>query len=285
MSSFDVSNLFTNVPLDETINICLDSLYTTGTNAIIGLPRNLLKQFLELSVKNSFFIFNSKLYKQIDGVGMGLPLGPSFANIFMCHHEREWLENCPVAFRPVFYKRYVDDTFVLFKHKNHVPLFLNYINSQHRNIKFTYETENNNSIFFLDVKVERSNDGFVTSVYRKPTFSGQGTSYFSFCSFLFKVNAIKTLIHRAFKISSNYFKMNEEFDFLLRYFRNNGYPSFLIHSHIKNFLNKVLGDNESSIDSTLQIPVQTKYFCFQYFGPQSEKLKIELQTLNRKKHK
>ena len=279
MSSFDVSNLFTNVPLDETINICLDSLYTTGTNAIIGLPRNLFKQFLELSVKNSFFIFNSKLYKQIDGVGMGLPLGPSFANIFMCHHEREWLENCPVAFRPVFYKRYVDDTFVLFKHKNHVPLFLNYINSQHRNIKFTYETENNNSISFLDVKVERSNDGFVTSVYRKPTFSGQGTSYFSFCSFLFKVNAIKTLIYRAFKISSNYFKMNEEFDFLLRYFRNNGYPSFLIHSHIKNFLNKVLGDNESSIDSTLQIPVQTKYFCFQYFGPQSEKLKIELQTL------
>ena len=276
MSSFDVSNLFTNVPLDETINICLDSLYTTGTNAIIGLPRNLFKQFLELSVKNSFFIFNSKLYKQIDGVGMGLPLGPSFANIFMCHHEREWLENCPVAFRPVFYKRYVDDTFVLFKHKNHVPLFLNYINSQHRNIKFTYETENNNSISFLDVKVERSNDGFVTSVYRKPTFSGQGTSYFSFCSFLFKVNAIKTLIHRAFKISSNYFKMNEEFDFLLRYFRNNGYPSFLIHSHIKNFLNKVLGDNESSIDSTLQIPVQTKYFCFQYFGPQSEKLKTGL---------
>ena len=158
MSSFDVSNLFTNVPLDETINICLDSFYTGSNDTIIiGLPRNLFKQFLELSVKNSFFVFNSKLYKQLDGVGMGLPLGPSFANIFMCHHERVWLRDCPVAFRPVFYKRYVDDTFVLFKHKNHVPLFLNYINSQHRNINFTYETENNNIISFLDVKVERSN--------------------------------------------------------------------------------------------------------------------------------
>ena len=169
----------------------------------------------------------------------------------MCHHERVWLRDCPVAFRPVFYKRYVDDTFVLFKHKNHVPLFLNYINSQHRNINFTYETENNNIISFLDVKVERSNDGFVTSVYRKPTFSGQGTSYFSFCSFLFKVNAIKTLIHRAFRISSNYFKMNDEFDFLPKYFRNNGYPSGLIHSHIKNFLNKALYNNENIINPSI----------------------------------
>ena len=75
------------------------------------------------------------MYKQLDGVGVGLPLGSSFANIFMCHHERVWLRDCPVAFRQVFYKRYVDDTFVLFMHKHHVPLFLNYINSQHRNKK------------------------------------------------------------------------------------------------------------------------------------------------------
>ena len=115
-------------------------------------------------------------------------------------------------------------------------------------------------------------------MYQKPTFSGQGASYFSFCSFLFKVNAIKTLIHRAYRISSNYFKMNEEFDFLLKYFRNNGYPSFLIHSHIKNFPSKVLCDNENSIDLSLQIPAQTKYFYFQYFGPQSEKLKAETQN-------
>ena len=176
-------------------------------------------------------------------------------------------------------KNYVDDTFVLFNHKNHIPLFLNYINSQGRNIYSTYVTGNSDTISFLDVNVERRNDGFVTSVYRKPTFSGQGTSYLSLCSFLFKVNAIKTLIHCAFRIPSNYFKMKGEFDFLLKYFRNNGYPSFLIHSLIKNFLNKVLCDNENSIDSSLQITAQTKYFWFQYFGPQSEKIKAKLQNM------
>ena len=150
--------------------------------------------------------------------------------------------------------------------KNHVPLFLNYINSQHRNINFTYVTENNNIISFLDVKVERSNDGFVTSVYRKPTCSGQGTSYFSFCSFLFKVNAIKTLIHRAFRISTNYFKMNDEFDFLLKYFRN---PSGLIHSHIKNFLNKILCFVTMKIASTLvfKFLLKLNIFAFNISAP------------------
>ena len=56
MSFFNVSNLFTNVPHDKTINICLDCLYTSSNDAIIGLLRNLFKQFLELSVKNSFFV-------------------------------------------------------------------------------------------------------------------------------------------------------------------------------------------------------------------------------------
>ena len=59
MSSFDVSELFTNVPLDETINICLDSLYTTGTSAIIGLPRYLFYFWnLVLKILFSFSIQN-----------------------------------------------------------------------------------------------------------------------------------------------------------------------------------------------------------------------------------
>ena len=41
------------------------------------------------------FIFNEKLYKQINGVAMGSPLGPTLANIFLGYHERRWLDNCP----------------------------------------------------------------------------------------------------------------------------------------------------------------------------------------------
>ena len=64
MASFDVENLFTNVPLNETINIILDQLFTLPNSTVIGLTKALFKNLLELSVLNSFFIFNDKLFKQ-----------------------------------------------------------------------------------------------------------------------------------------------------------------------------------------------------------------------------
>ena len=45
------------------------------------------------------------------------------------------------------------------------------MNSKHRNIKFTYETEDSNNFSFLDVKITRQNKRFVTSIFRKATFS------------------------------------------------------------------------------------------------------------------
>jgi hypothetical protein len=36
-------------------------------------------------------LFDGALYKQGDGVAMGSPLGPLFANIFLSFHEKSWL--------------------------------------------------------------------------------------------------------------------------------------------------------------------------------------------------
>ena len=171
-------NLFTNVPLTETIDICLSKLFPNQDSLVIGLSRKLFKSLLELSVLNSFFMFNNRFYKQIQGLGMGLPLGPTFANIFMCHHEQNWLDNCPDDFKPVLYNRYVDDTFVLFKDPSHAPLFHNYINSMHPNIRFTVDRECQNHLPFLDCNVNRKTNCFDISVYRKNTFSGLGLSFF-----------------------------------------------------------------------------------------------------------
>ena len=84
---------------------------------------------------------------------MGLPLGPTLANAFLCHYEKSWLNECPSQFKPVVYKPYVDDTFVLFKSKEYLKLFVNYMNSKHRNVKFTFETEDSNNFSFLDAKI------------------------------------------------------------------------------------------------------------------------------------
>jgi len=113
MASFDVTNLFTNLPLVETIAIITDSLFNHSTH-INGLNKLQFRNLLEIATKDIAIFFNGEFYKQIDGVAMGSPLGPTPANIYMCFHEKRWLTNCPPDFRPSHYYRYVD-TFLLFK--------------------------------------------------------------------------------------------------------------------------------------------------------------------------
>ena len=74
MASFDVSSLFTNIPLDETITIITDTLFRK-TDALrfedCFFTKIQFKNLLELAEKESHFIFNDQLYDQIDGVAMG----------------------------------------------------------------------------------------------------------------------------------------------------------------------------------------------------------------------
>ena len=55
------------------------------------------------------------MFRQIDGVSMGSPLGPIQANIFVGLHERRLFDRNP---KPFIYLRYVDDTFVSFKSRS-----------------------------------------------------------------------------------------------------------------------------------------------------------------------
>ena len=101
MASFDVENLFGSIPLYETIDICLDLCFG-NESYFLGMDRPLFKKNLECAVGNSFFNFNGKFYKQTDGLEMGLPLSPTFADIFMSFHEKIWLDSCPSEFKPIF---------------------------------------------------------------------------------------------------------------------------------------------------------------------------------------
>ena len=87
-------------------------------------------------------MFNDILYKQKDGVAMRSPLGPTMANIFLSFCEMKWLEQCANKFKPVFYRRYVDDIFVLFESPEHFSKFHTYLNTCHPNMSFSFEQKN-----------------------------------------------------------------------------------------------------------------------------------------------
>ena len=124
--------------------ICVLKYFSAGRKSTRGFSRDQFKRFLSLSVNDSFFLFNGTYYEQRNGVAMGSPLGPTLANIFLCYWEEIWIKKCPKQFRPVYYNRFMDDTFLLFSASDHVLKFHKYINSRHNNMTFTYETEKEN---------------------------------------------------------------------------------------------------------------------------------------------
>ena len=99
--------------------------------------RMFFRNLVTVTTKELLFMFNNKFYKQIDGVAMGSPLGPALASIFMCNFENKWLKDCPHSLKPVFYRRYVDDIFVLFSSIELAEKIKKYLSSKHPNINFS----------------------------------------------------------------------------------------------------------------------------------------------------
>ena len=88
MASLDVDSLFTNVPLDETIEICTQGLFE-DESTVYGLNKKNITEMLSLTTKKSIILFDMDFYSQIDGVATGSPLGPTLANVFFMSSRKE----------------------------------------------------------------------------------------------------------------------------------------------------------------------------------------------------
>ena len=265
MISFDVSSLFINIPLDDTVNIILDSLFSeinTITSNGCSFNRAHFKKLLEFAVKDNNFIFNNQLYEQIDGVVMGSPLGPAFAKIFMCALEKKFLSNCPSDFKPLLYRRYVDETFCIFENNSQAQCFLQYLNCQHPKISFTHESEDSNSLPFLDVMVTHSDNTFSTNLYHKKTFTGLYTNFDSLSPIQYKINLISVLIYRANHICSSYLSFHEQMCSIKRFLQQNQFPIYLINRIIKNFLDR----QYSTINKLQNVPELPVPILLPYLG-------------------
>ena len=95
MCSYDVVSLCTNVPLGEGIDICADALYRNDEidPVITTHTEDSFRELMRLATSEVEFSFNGEMYRQIDGVAMGSPLGPTLANIFVSFYDKKIPEN------------------------------------------------------------------------------------------------------------------------------------------------------------------------------------------------
>ena len=192
--SFDVQSLFTNVPLAGTINVCMDRLYRGDPELVPSLPEDVLRKLLSLCVCDNTFIFNGKVYSQIDGVAMGSSLGPVLANVWMAHLEESYIYGC--EFSPSFYRRYVDDTFCIFRQPDHVAKFHDFLNSLNPSTKFDIEIEVDGKLSFLDTVVTKSSSARPdVSTKVKATDKGLFYDYNSFIPERYKLNLVCCLVY------------------------------------------------------------------------------------------
>ena len=166
----------------------------------------------------------------------------------------------------------MDDIFALFDNKQQAEQFLVYLNQKHENIQFTTEYEDQHMLPFLGVNVRREGTDFITSIYRKPTFSGLTTNFYSFTPDIYKRNLIETLIYRAQKLCScvNFLKI--EIDFITKMLSQNGFPKYFIQKQINKF--------EMKTNTAIPAVNKQRYFLkLPYYGYHSKKIKESLKKL------
>ena len=155
------------------------------------------------------------------------------------------------SLKPSMWLRYVDGTFILWPHQEDVQTLLDHVNSIRPSIQFTTEKEQDNKLPFLDVLVTRTEQGFRSSVYRKPNFTGQYFNFNSHHPYTLKKGIVRGLQHQAKAIRSNTDAYQEEMISLRHNLHCNKYPE-CITSAPRN-LDRRIEDNTQKL-TTVCLP-------------------------------
>ena len=199
-NSHDVVSLFTNTPIDQSLDVIRTRLQ--GDSSL--KDRTLLSvddiiDLLKFVLTTTYFLFRGKLCKQRFGAAMGSAVSPVVANLYMEFLEQRAIATAPIHCRPRLWKRYVDDVLEIVR-KDQVDNLTTHLNQTDPtdSIKFTYEKEQDCCIPFLDTLIVRKPDGSVKLlIYRKATHTDQYLNFSSHHPIHHKLGVVRTLLDRS----------------------------------------------------------------------------------------
>ena len=223
LASLDIQNLYTNIPVKETRDIVARNLDNNQTDP--QTKQELLYWYDTITSQN-YFSNKGKISIQQEGLAMGAPTSGIIAEHFLQHLEEIHLTHLVNKHKITAYFRYVDDILLIYdpQHTN-IQDIQNDFNMIHPNIKFTSETETNNKINYLDITIHRTPTNWVTSIYRKPTFSDTIIPYSSNHPAQHKYAAIRYLYHRLDTYHLKGSEYKKETDTIHNILTNNGFPT------------------------------------------------------------
>ena len=243
--SFDVTSLFTNVPIEEAVRVIRDKpREDEDLVERTPLSPDRVAELLSLCLKSIYFSFGGEFYEQRQGAAMGSPVSAVVANLYMEFFEELALESAPS--RPRLWKRYVDDTCCILR-KGDVDGLLNHLNSIRPTIKFTMELEEEGSLPFLDTRITRlANGNLDITVYRKKTHTDRYLHFESHHPIHVKKGTVRCLYDRARNLTQRDESLKEEESHLMKTFIGNGYPRAFVQSASKQQTPREPDDDDDS---------------------------------------
>ena len=288
--SFDVSSLYTNVPVREAIDICTELLFK---HVSLPIDKSTFKILAEIASCDVIFATHNGFYKQIDGLAMGSSPAPHLANGWLSQFESTIRGNAAL------YSRYMDDIICSIE-TNNIDSHLAMINSIHPNLTFTHEIPKDGRLPFLDMEIINTNGVLSSKWYRKPTDTGLTLNFHSLAPLKYKKSVVISFVYRIFRSCTSWVNFHEGICQAKTILTNNQYPLSFIDRYIKETLHKILSDPNSesilsssdtssvsintSVDSNAcmnQFDNKDKFkFFITYRGKPTEQLAKSLKKLN-----
>ena len=233
LTSFDVTALYTNVPVEDAILLVADKLYDSSDLQKPPCNKQTFIELARLATTNVLLQTHNSVYRQTDGLAMGTPPAMQLSNVWLSQFEPTIFKNSKLK------HRYVDDILRTNKIKE-TNSILEQLNSMHPNLKFTVETENNSKLPFLDITISRDNENHLHSNwYRKPTDTGLLMNFHAIAPKQHKRAVVNGITHRVFNASSTWERFDDGLNQAKDILENNQFPPNFYNPIIENAINKL----------------------------------------------
>ncbi|CAF1215941.1 unnamed protein product [Rotaria sordida] len=235
LASLDIQDLYTNIPVSKAIDITLKRLDESKKLDNLPFTKTDIKELLNLALKNSYFQFNGKFYKQKTGLPMGNTLSPILADIYMDEYQKQHLHEVNI---PNKIWRYVDDILIITKmNKPQLEKYVYDLNKIRGTIKFTSEFEQNDQINYLDTMLTKTiiNNEIILKVrwFRKDTAADRLLNYESSHGKSIKNNIVKNMTARILETTQDNKDQQEDLNKLRDMLLRSNYPLREIEKLIK----------------------------------------------------
>ena len=215
ITSYDVSALFTSVPVEDATKIIQRKLeLDQQLHLRTKMKVEHITSLLEFGHRTIYFQFQGNFYEQINGAAMGSPISPIVANLFMEEFEVRAIQTGKKPSKDV--EKVCGWHLCHFEVCKEGRVFSHHINNIDPKFQLTSEeSKTDGSIPFLDCLVTPQADGSIlTAVYRKPTHSDMYLHWESYHHLAAKYSVINTLRHRAKTVCTSKQSLEKEEDHL-----------------------------------------------------------------------